>query len=157
MVRMAGWLALAGTMCLAGCAGTDGDREEKPEKKAKVVLVGRVASMPAGRGFVLIQSYGSWAVPAGSPVFSCGDCEEGGRLANLLPSGERMGQFVAADVRSGTVEIGDAVYFRPSKEEKMTPEARRADDPEKAGGPTTGDAGEKKPAEEVKTGSEGVN
>ncbi len=123
IVRTTGWLAMAGVLCLAGCAGTDGGKKEEP--KARAELVGRVASVPTGRGFVLIQSYGTWAVPTGEPVFSCGDCETGeeeGRLANLLASGERMGQFVAADVRSGSVEVGDAVYYRPEKGGENPPE-----------------------------------
>jgi hypothetical protein len=118
MVKAWAWAMVAGMGFLAGCSTTKDDgKKEKP--KAKAMLVGRVASVPTGRGFVLIQSYGAWAVPAGATVFSCGDCEPGqgnreeGRLANLLPSGEKMAQFVAADVRSGQVAVGDAVYYRP--------------------------------------------
>ncbi len=73
-------------------------------------LVGRVASMPKGQDFVLLQSYGAWSVPAGVPVYCVGP---EGRLANLLPTGEKMGQFLAADLRDGEAKVGDAVYYRP--------------------------------------------
>jgi hypothetical protein len=135
--RWCGWALAA--VCLAGCS-TNQDVEEKEKPKDRAVLVGRVASVPPGRGFVLIQSYGTWAVPPGAPVFSCGACQSGegsgeqeGRLANLMPSGEKMGQFVAADIRSGQVETGDAVYWRPAKAEKKASDA--------AGPPNEGESG----------------
>jgi len=127
MVKTVAWAMVAGLGLLAGCATTKDDDGKKKKPKARAVLVGRVASVPTGRGFVLIQSYGAWAVPGGATVFSCGDCEAGqgdgeeGRLANLLPSGEKMGQFVAADVRSGQVAVGDAVYYRPEAPSKKPP------------------------------------
>ena len=94
---------------LAGCATREGGGSAGEGPPASV-LVGRIASVPAGRTFVLIQSYGGWPVPAGEPVFSTGP---EGRTANLLPTGERMGQFLAADLRSGDAAAGDAVFFRP--------------------------------------------
>jgi hypothetical protein len=100
-------LALAG---LSGCAAFQRDKEqdESPKKTAQEPkLVGRVASIPADRRFVLIQSYGNWNIASGTVLTTRG-LEE--RTANLRVTGETLGQFAAADVQSGSVEIGDAVY-----------------------------------------------
>jgi len=94
---------------LAGCATGENPGEEIRSTK-RPVLVGRVASMPKGQDFVLLQSYGSWSVPPGVPVYCVGP---EGRLANLLPTGEKLGQFLAADLRDGEVQVGDAVFYRP--------------------------------------------
>ena len=84
------------------------DAVEKPTTDAEgPKLVGRVASIPQERKFVLIQSYGTWKVSAGSVLTTQGP---NGRAANLLATGEQLGQYAAADLRSGTVEIGDGVY-----------------------------------------------
>jgi len=83
--------------------------ETKPAK-AGPELVGRIASIPADKRFVLIQSYGSWNIETGKILTARG---EDSRIANLVVTGEKLGQFAAADVQSGTVEIGDAVYTSP--------------------------------------------
>ncbi|MEP2774603.1 MAG: hypothetical protein ABJQ29_06410 [Luteolibacter sp.] len=89
----------------------DKEPEEKPTEKKEDVsksrIVGRIASIPAGRKFVLIQSYGTWNVPTGSILTTHGP---EGRAANLLATGEKLGQYAAADVKSGTLEVGDGVY-----------------------------------------------
>jgi hypothetical protein len=99
---------LAFCMILAACADKP---EETPTKKddaeSKPQLVGRVASIPADRTFVLIQSYGTWTVETGSILTTQGP---EGRAANLLATGEKLGQYAAADIRTGTLEIGDGVY-----------------------------------------------
>ena len=88
-------------------------KKEKPdEDKPKPVvqgpkLVGRIASVPADRRFVLIQSYGKWEVESGRILTTRGLDE---RTANLRTTGETLGEFAAADLQSGTVEVGDAVY-----------------------------------------------
>lgn len=84
--------------------------EQKPREKAETErprLVGRVASIPSDRKFVLIQSYGSWKVETGSILTTQGP---DGRAANLRVTGEKLGQYAAADIQSGTLEIGDGVY-----------------------------------------------
>lgn len=83
------------------------EKKEKKEETAKPRLVGRIASMPADRKFVLIQAYGTWDVPTGSILTTHGP---DGRAANLLATGEKLGQYAAADVKSGTLEVGDGVY-----------------------------------------------
>jgi hypothetical protein len=85
----------------------------KPAAKAPAAqakLVGRIASLPADRRFVLIQSYGVWTVATGAVLVARGPDE---RTANLLVTGEALGQFAAADIQSGTLEVGDAVFFLP--------------------------------------------
>lgn len=67
--------------------------------------------MPPGRAFVLIQAYGPWHVPDGATLTTRGPDE---RTANLMVTGEKLGQFAAADIRSGEVAVGDAVFLQPS-------------------------------------------
>ncbi|HEY1120450.1 MAG TPA: hypothetical protein VGE67_02580, partial [Haloferula sp.] len=90
--------------------------EEKPvESATKPTLVGRVASVQEKSGFVLIESYGPWKVPNGGLLSGVGDES---RTSNLVATGEKLGQFSAADIRSGVAKVGDSVYYRPVKEEK---------------------------------------
>ena len=70
-------------------------------------LVGRIASIPADKRFVLIQSYGKWVVESGRILTTRGPDE---RTANLRITGETLGEFTAADLQSGSVGVGDAVY-----------------------------------------------
>ncbi|MGL4398595.1 MAG: hypothetical protein ACRCXD_01895 [Luteolibacter sp.] len=82
--------------------------DEKPKPSAAgPQLVGRIASVPADKRFVLIQSYGKWEIESGRILTTRG-LEE--RTANLRTTGETLGEFAAADLQSGTVAVGDAVY-----------------------------------------------
>jgi hypothetical protein len=104
--------------------------EEKPTEKAdaetKPRLVGRVASIPADRKFVLIQSYGSWNVETGSILTTQGP---EGRAANLIATGEKLGQYAAGDVRSGTLEVGDGVYTVAKFPSPVEPETEPSAEP----------------------------
>lgn len=71
-------------------------------------LAGRIDRVVEDSRFVLIRKYGKWSVLEGETVQSMGE----GRSANLLPTGEELGEHVAADIRSGTAKVGDAVYIR---------------------------------------------
>ncbi|HSP43080.1 MAG TPA: hypothetical protein VLO11_09430 [Luteolibacter sp.] len=82
-----------------------GEKEREPVKGPE--LVGRIASVSSDRRFVLIQSYGPWKRAAGAILTARGEDD---RVANLLVTGESMGRFAAADIQSGTVATGDAVY-----------------------------------------------
>ncbi|KAB2642880.1 MAG: hypothetical protein DVB26_01250 [Verrucomicrobia bacterium] len=84
-------------------------------------LVGRIASIPADRRFVLIQSYGKWNVATGTTLISR---DPDGRSANLLATGETLGQFAAADVQSGSLAVGDAVLLPPPISKKNPPNTR---------------------------------
>jgi hypothetical protein len=97
-------------LLLAGCGLFSGKKDEPKEEDPAAhapELVGRIASIPADKRFVLIQSYGPWKTGQGALLTTRGPDE---RSANLLVTGETLGQFAAADVQSGIVEIGDAVY-----------------------------------------------
>lgn len=98
-------------LLLASCADKANDAETKPKAEAETMhLVARVQSRPGGKDFVLLEAYGKWILPEGTNLYSYGT---DGRTAALVTSGEKLGQFLAADVKSGQVEIGDAVYHRP--------------------------------------------
>lgn len=99
-------LSCSAAIVLAGCAADKADKEEKKPPSGPT-LVGRIASVPPDKRFVLIQSFGKLTVEPGMILTTRGD---EGRTANLKVTGERMGQFAAADVQSGDVILGDAVY-----------------------------------------------
>jgi hypothetical protein len=101
------------TCALTSCSWFS--KDEKTKETPRPQLVGRIASIPAGRTFVLIQSYGKWEVPTGTILTTRGPDE---RAANLLVTGESVAQYAAADLQSGTVEIGDAVYQLPKPSTK---------------------------------------
>lgn len=113
-MKPARFLGLA-ALALTGCGAFKSNKPEKPEKSGESPkseapkLVGRIASIPADRRFVLIQSYEKWNVEAGTILTTRGP---DARTANLLATGESLGQFAAADLQSGLVEVGDAVYSR---------------------------------------------
>jgi hypothetical protein len=97
---------------IPACAATKDKTSEKEKPKPVVEgpqLVGRIASIPADRRFVLIQSYGKWTIESGRILTTRGPQE---RTANLRTTGESLGEFAAADLQSGLVEVGDAVYFQ---------------------------------------------
>jgi len=117
---------------LAGCAWFGSKKSDSTAEKAAdegPQLVGRIASIPADKRFVLIQSYGTWKIESGTILTTRGLDE---RSANLLVTGETMGQFAAADLQSGSVEIGDAVYSRhvPKPPEPPEPPEETAESPE---------------------------
>jgi hypothetical protein len=127
-MKLLAFTTLALCIFLAACADKP---EETPTKKtddeSKPRLVGRVASIPADRTFVLIQSYGTWTVETGSILTTQGP---EGRAANLLATGEKLGQYAAADIRTGTLEIGDGVYTitkAPATKETETEPAEQSE------------------------------
>lgn len=97
------------------CAAHDGKpkddfkKEDAKPKHEAPKLVGRIASIPQDKRFVLIQSYGKWTTPVGAILTTRGPDK---RSANLLITGETLGEFAAADLQSGLVEVGDGVYSR---------------------------------------------
>ncbi len=103
------------TLCNPSCAAFQTKKpvekkEDKPKEKPEAPnLIGRIASIPHDKRFVLIQSYGKWTVETGAILTTRGPDD---RTANLLATGESLGEFAAADLQSGLVEVGDAVYSR---------------------------------------------
>jgi len=107
-------LVLSSFFC--ACSSSPKKEEEKPKKPVSEVRVaGRVQSVNQSSRFVLIRRYGIWRVGDGEIVESRG----AGRTANLLPTGEKLGEHIAADIRSGQVEVGDAVYIRKIETAEM--------------------------------------
>lgn len=100
--------------CLSSCSLFNDEEKATEKPDTKPSLVGRIASVPEGSGFVLIESYGPWKVPDGGLLSGMGT---EGRTSNLVVTGEKLGQFSAADIRSGVAKVGDSVYYRPIKEE----------------------------------------
>jgi len=117
---------LAALICLgmASCGATKTTKKDAPDDEPKKVpvqgpeLVGRIASVPADKRFVLIQSYGKWKGESGQILTTRGPEN---RTANLRTTGEKLGEFAAADVQSGAVEPGDAVYFQHVPKPVTTP------------------------------------
>lgn len=133
------FFALAALACLAGCAA-DPEPEQQPEPPR---LVGRIASIVPTQRFVLIQSYGRWTVESGTVLTTRGDEE---RTANLRVTGEQQGQFAAADIQSGDVRKGDAVYTRHTPKpvvpaEENAPDANPMETPAIPVGPAAGPTG----------------
>lgn len=109
LILQATAIAAAG---LTACAAFKSGKPDKPTQKTAPEapkLVGVIASIPADKRFVLIQSYGPWDIEAGTILTTRGPDE---RTANLLVTGESLGQFAAADLQSGIADVGDAVYSR---------------------------------------------
>ena len=119
------YLPLILVLGLCSCSTSEEDPEDKKEaeEKEKVVhkqIIGRIASVSATGGFVLIQKYSIGKMPVNAIIQSSG---ADGRNASLRPSGERVQNFFAADLVSGEVEIGDAVvaYYDQKTLDDITP------------------------------------
>jgi len=104
-------------LLLSSCGGSK--KKEPADEKQKLVrperqIVGRIASVSQVGQFVLIQKFGAGSLPKDLLYQSQG---AEGRSASLNLSGERVRDFYAADLVSGTVEKGDAVigYLDPEK------------------------------------------
>lgn len=102
--------ALACGCALSACSWLNQDDDTPADNPNAPKLVGRIASIPPDRRFVLIQSYGKWSVPPGTTLTVYGP---DGRSANLTATGESLRHYAAADLKSGTLEIGDGVYAPP--------------------------------------------
>jgi len=89
-------------------------KKKPPVAKPDTRLAGRIQSVNKESKFVLIRRYGRWNVDEGETVESRG----GDRTANLKPTGEKLGEHIAADIRSGDAEVGDAVYIRRTTKKK---------------------------------------
>lgn len=127
-------ILLAGScLGLTACASKP---EVAPKKAVEGPrLVGRIASIPPTRRFVIIQSYGKWTVETGQILTTRGP---GDRVANLRTTGEAHGDFVAADVQSGSLELGDAVYYQTFVEKPtLSVPAQAAPSPEPVVKPET--------------------
>ncbi|MES2982535.1 MAG: hypothetical protein V4727_09500 [Verrucomicrobiota bacterium] len=126
---------LACVLFVASCADKPTATPPTKPKKEEVRLVGRIASIHKNHNFVLIQSYGTWNIQSGTILATIGP---DGRAANLKVTGEKTGQYAAADIQSGALETGDSVYTTltsgviesTEESEPETPSETKPDAPE---------------------------
>lgn len=95
-----------------------------PEKT--VTVVGRVSSVSPDKKIILIEKFTPGSLPDDVIYSSRGS---DGQTASLLPTGERIRHFHAADLVSGSATVGDAVYAR--RIEEAAPSSDLADPAEK--------------------------
>lgn len=104
------WMVSAvSVMALSGCGAGDEDGPD-PSSPGAPRLVGRIASVHEKEGFALVENFGNLKLGEGLLLSTRGSDE---RTATLVVSGERLGRFAAADLKSGDVAAGDSVYARP--------------------------------------------
>ena len=109
---------------MPSCGLFSGKKKSDDGGEPATVLVGRIASIQKHGGFVLIESYGAWQVETGAALWS-GDEEH---PTALQVTGEKLGQFAAADIRSGAPVVGDAVFQRLKAPQKEVPAVNPADE-----------------------------
>lgn len=106
-------LFLTGVFFLSSCAGSKPVVEEKTEEPLPDKMVARVASVNAEAKYVLIQRFGKLDIPDDSILYTIGSEAAGDpSAASIKVTGERLGQFLAADIITGQLSVGDAVYLR---------------------------------------------
>lgn len=102
------WIyAILAIPLLTGCAKPVETAPLEEVKSDK--LVARVASIHHEEGYALIQRYGRLKLSDDAILYTL---SVDGETSNLKVSGERLGQFVAVDIMSGELNVGDAVYLR---------------------------------------------
>ncbi|MCH7227722.1 hypothetical protein [Haloferula sp. A504] len=101
-------------LLLSSC-GWFSEEEEEVEEPSGPQLVGRVAAVHADHGFVLVQGFNDLKLGVGLLLTTQG---EGDRVGSLMVTGERSGRYSAADIKAGDIEVGDAVFARPKREEE---------------------------------------
>ena len=89
-----------------------GSRPIATDSKNNLRLAGRVERVERKSGYVLIRRFGAWRYNATDEVVESHGMD---RTANLLPTEESLGEHVAADIRSGDVQVGDAVFIKKIK------------------------------------------
>ncbi len=105
------------SLFLAACQTSAPVNEEvkpKEEKKESVYYIGTVHKIYADSKFALVRVVKS-KPPAGTTLISHPVIGAHVRMANLIVSNESMNNsitpLIAADIRSGDVAVGDAVYI----------------------------------------------
>jgi len=100
------YLLLLTALALAACAPKLETPEPGDEPKPNSRYIGQITSVHAEQGFVLIRRASAITLNPGTILLSEGP---NGRAANLRISGENLGQMLAADVQSGSPQVGDSV------------------------------------------------
>ena len=85
-------------------------KKERQVESVKVQQpVGIIDRVDTEESYVFIRRYRAIRLRDGEIMESKGS---DGRVANLIPTGEKLGERIAADIKSGEVIKGDAVYIR---------------------------------------------
>ncbi|MGJ8657302.1 MAG: hypothetical protein ACSHX6_12710 [Akkermansiaceae bacterium] len=105
--------AFTGMLFLSSCAGNKLVEVEEQEEIQPDRMVARVSSVNEAAEYVLIQRFGRLVIPEDSILYTL-DSSMGGSntTASIKLTGEKLGQFLAADIISGELIVGDAVYLR---------------------------------------------
>lgn len=90
---------------LTQCAKVEPDETPKVEN----TMVGRISSVSPNNKIILIEKFMPGRLPD-DLIYSSISSE--GQTASLMPTGERIRNFHAADLIKGTASVGDAVYAR---------------------------------------------
>ncbi len=119
--NLLGLATLVGIFFLSSCAGSKPVEVEKVEPQ-RDRMVARVASVNIAANYVLIQRLGRLVVPEDSILYTLGTntAEGNNSPASIKVTGERLGQFLAADIMSGKLVVGDAVYLRTFEKENAS-------------------------------------
>lgn len=96
------------TSCQNTAKPTETEEKKEPPRYLES-LVGKVTSYEADTKIIIIQTLGSFKNKADDVVFSRG---KEGRTGNLHLTGQGNQFFRAAELRSGDVEVGDAIFWR---------------------------------------------
>lgn len=110
-------------LALSSCGLLKKDEATKPTVEIGDRPVGRVDKVNKAGRYVFIRRYSSLKLDDNDLLESRAETDGVSRSANLLATGERLGEHVAADIRSGDVRVGDNVYIREiknSEESNMT-------------------------------------
>ncbi|MFT5906629.1 MAG: NAD(P)-dependent dehydrogenase (short-subunit alcohol dehydrogenase family) [Cryomorphaceae bacterium] len=114
------WAAMLGVCVLSSCAGNKPVEVEEVEPQ-RDKMVARVASVNLTANYVLIQRFGRLVIPENSILYTLGSsAAENNNAASIKVTGERLGQFLAADIMSGELVVGDGVYLRIFEEEGVS-------------------------------------
>ncbi len=98
-----------------------------PEERPSTTVIGRVVSVSADGSFVLIERLPSTTIAIGSILSTRSDQHPG--CANLVFTGEAKGNYIAADIQSGTPKLGDEVHLhiRPEPQDRPNPAPEAAE------------------------------
>ena len=93
---------------LGGCGLFKKDDPEPPEP-SPIQIVGEVTSVHADQRFLLFRRYGSGELQTGD--FYSARSVDGRRAVGVIPSGEKLGRFYAADYSDDTElpRVGDLI------------------------------------------------
>lgn len=93
---------------LSSCSSFQKEEPEAP-KKSPIRILGEVTSVHPDQDFVLFKRYGPGNIPEGG--FFSARSVDGRRAVGLIPTGEKLGRYYAADyTKDGELpRVGDLV------------------------------------------------